>query len=143
MQTSDTRFSFDPNLYRDWIEAKGDPEDYRRFGGLSERDAAVEIDGLFADAREAGAVTAPAKTPALEVDARASRASVLILVSDKASDHPSVVSHPIEVREVVDRDGGGADEAIEIVRFLVDHANALLEEASACLLRGSEAPDQA
>jgi hypothetical protein len=61
-----------------------------------------------------------------------------MLLSDRASDHPSVASHPIEVREVIDRDGGGADEALEIVSFLVDQANALLKEASACLLRASE-----
>ncbi len=141
-QARDTQFTFDPKLYRDWIAAKDDPKQYRHFGGLSGREAAIEIDELFADAREAGAIRPPAKNPGLKVDARMSRADVLILVSDTARDHPSVVSHPIEVREVVDRHGGGADEAIEVVRFLINQANALLEKANACLLPGSDPPDQ-
>jgi hypothetical protein len=128
-ETGQKGFTFDDGAYRVWIAEHHDPDDYRDLDGLGDRDAAREIDELFADARDAGSVKPPAENPNLEIDVRASRSCILVLVRDCTNlEYPQLGSLPVEVKELIDPDEGCADNAVATVRCLVERASELLAE---------------
>lgn len=136
-EANQTEFTFDEATYRTWIAEHHDPDYYRDFDGLDDREATTEIDELFADARDAGSVKSPAENPNLEIDVRQSRSAILVLVRD--SDNPKyaqIASLPIEVKELIDPSEGCTDNAVGTVQCLVERANALLAEHETAVTAG-------
>jgi hypothetical protein len=106
------------------VGERHDSNSYGRVRG-DERRVAAMIDAVFADAIEAGAVIAPAHRAALMLDARASRACVLVTLAADAHT-PLLASRPMEAKELVARNGRGVEHAGEAVRLLIAAANTLL-----------------